>query len=47
MKSKRREIKDMLEHLEEKMLCIRDFNAKIRKEGKRIEEREDEESGSC
>jgi len=43
MKSKRREIEEMLGDLEE-VLCIGgDFNAKIGKEGKRIEGEEDEE----
>jgi len=36
MKSKRRDIEEMLKDLEEKRLCIReDFNARIGKEGKR------------
>jgi len=44
MKSRRREIENMLEDLEEKMLWIGgDFNARIGKEGKRIEGKEDEE----
>jgi len=45
MKSKRREIKNMLEDLEEEILCIGgDFNTRIGKEGKRIEGKENEES---
>jgi len=44
MKSKRREIEEMLGDLEEEILCIGgDFNARIGKEGKRIEGEEDEE----
>jgi len=44
MKSKRREIEDILGDLEEEILCIgRDFNARIGKEGKRIEGKKDEE----
>jgi len=45
MKCKRREIEDMLEDLEEEMLCIggEDFNARIGKERKRIEGKKDEE----
>jgi len=48
MKSKRREVEDMLEDLEEEMLCIgENFNAKIGKERKRIDAKigkEDEET---
>jgi len=45
MKSKRREIEEMLGDLEEEILCIgRDFNAGIRKEGKKIEGEEDKKS---
>jgi len=45
MKSKRREIEDMLEDLEEEIFCIwRDFNARIGKKGKRIEGKDDEKS---
>jgi len=37
MKSKRREIEDMFEDLEEEILCIgKHFNASIRKERERI-----------
>jgi len=43
MKSKRSEIEDMLEDLEEEMLCIEGFNARIGKEGKKIKGKEDEE----
>jgi len=44
MKSKRREIEEMLRDLEEEILCIGgDFNVRIGKEGKRIEGEEDEE----
>jgi len=43
MKSERRKIEDILENLEKEMLYIRgDFNARIAKEGKRIEAKEDE-----
>jgi len=42
MKSKRRKTKEMSEELEEEIFCIGgDFNAKIGKEGKRIEGKED------
>jgi len=45
MKSKRKGIEEMLGDLEEEILCIGgDFNARIGKEGKRIEGEEDEES---
>jgi len=45
MKSKRREIEEILGDLEEEILCIGgDFNARIRKGGKKIEGEEDEES---
>jgi len=44
MKSKRREIEEMLGNLEEEILCIgRDFNVRIGKERKKIEGVEDEE----
>jgi len=45
IKSKRREIEEMLGDLEEEILCIGgDFNARIGKEEKKIEGEEDEES---
>jgi len=44
MKSKRKKIEEMLGDLEEEIFCIgEDFNARIEKQGKRIEEEEDEE----
>jgi len=44
MKSKRREIEETLGDLEEEILYIgEDFNARIGKEGKKIEREEDEE----
>jgi len=45
MKSKRRGTKEMLEELEEEILCIGGhFDAEIGKEGTRIEGEEDEDT---